>query len=343
MAAPFFFGRCRVTKAGIAGGVVAMMYAYVIRGGRITRQDKDAPLSEAVWIDLIAPDRTESAMLRELGVDVPTLADMEEIEISNRLYREEGLDYMTAVLPGERGDGNRVAMPVSFILSAERLVTVRHHSPRPFLTYPERGERSTLGCATPHRLFLGLVEEIIARMADILEGSGRLLDDTTLMIFDTQTRRGQSDRLQAALRQVGHEAEAMARSRLGLLTIERMLAFHIAVIDEYPESARLRPVIKGQLRDVQALEVHADFLGSRVSLAVDTTLGMINLEQNNTVRILSVVAALFLPPTLIASIYGMNFQSMPELDERWGYPLALALMAVSATGTWLVLRWKHWL
>ena len=97
------------------------------------------------------------------------------------------------------------------------------------------------------------------------------------------------------------------------------------------------------MRDIQALEVHADFLGSRVSLAVDTTLGMINLEQNNTVRILSVIAALFLPPTLIASIYGMNFTSMPELDTAWGYPAALLLMAATAGGTWLVLRWKNWL
>lgn len=321
-----------------------MMYSYVIRQGRIARQDKGAPLSDAIWIDLIAPGKEEMALLRDLGVNVPTLADMEEIEISNRLYREAEMDYMTAVLPGERGDGNRVTMPVSFILSPQRLVTVRHHSPRPFLTYPERGERSTLGCSTPHRLFIGLAEEIIARLADLLEGSGRVLDDATISIFETQTaRRGQGDRLQAALRQVGREAEAMARVRLSLLTIERMLAFYIATVDDQPEAARLRPVVKGQLRDVQALEVHADFLGSRVSLAVDTTLGMINLEQNNTVRILSVVAALFLPPTLIASIYGMNFDAMPELDEPWGYPMALLLMAATAAATWLVLRWKRWL
>ena len=320
-----------------------MMYAYVIRDGRIACQDQAASLADAIWIDLIAPDKAETALLRDLGVDIPTLADMEEIEISNRLYRETGVDYMTAVLPGERGDGNRVTMPVSFILSPQRLVTVRHHSPRPFLTFPERGERSTLGCGTPHRLFIGLIEEIIARLADILEGSGRLLDNTTITVFETPSIRGQGDRLQSALREVGREAEAMARVRLSLLTIERMLAFYIAAVDEQRESGRLRPVVKGQLRDVQALEVHADFLGSRVSLAVDTTLGLINLEQNNTVRVLSVVAALFLPPTLIASIYGMNFESMPELDEPWGYPMAIALMAATAGATWLVLRWKRWL
>ena len=97
------------------------------------------------------------------------------------------------------------------------------------------------------------------------------------------------------------------------------------------------------MRDLQALEVHADFLGQRVALATDATLGMINLAQNVTVRIVSVVAALFLPPTLIASVYGMNFAYMPELAQPWGYPAALALMLASAVGTWAFFKWKRWL
>lgn len=327
-----------------------MMYAYKIRNGRIAMIDQGGDLTEAIWIDLIQPSQAEVAMLQDLGVAVPTLADMEEIEISNRLYREEGLDYMTAVLPGERADSQRVAMPVSFILSQQRLVTVRHHSPRPFLTFPDRAERSTLGCKSADRLFIGLLEEIISRLADILEGSGRVLDSTSAAAFAQsaavgaagQSRNG-PDVLKDTLRKVGREAELMALVRLGLLTVERMLAFYIAIVDEHDESGKLRAAIKGQLRDVQALEVHADFLSSRVSLTVDTTLGMINLEQNNTVRILSVIAALFLPPTLIASIYGMNFTRMPELDAPWGYPMALGLMLATSAATWLFLRWKKWL
>lgn len=326
-----------------------MLYAYTSRDGRIVRLERGADLSQAIWIDMIQPRDEEMAALAELGVHIPTLADMEEIEISNRLYREHGMDYMTAVLPGERADGIRAAMPVCFILTDDRLVTVRHHSPRPFLTFPDRGDRSTLGCGTPDRLFLGLVEEIIARLADILEGSGRVLDATSAGVFDrhplakSKRRRGSADVLQQALRDVGREAELMARVRLGLLSIERILAFYIAVVGERKENGKLRPVIKGQLRDVQALEVHADFLSSRVGLTVDATLGLINLEQNNTVRILSVVAALFLPPTLIASIYGMNFTNMPELDTWWGYPMALGLMLGTAGGIWLLLRWRNWL
>ncbi|MBM3606461.1 MAG: magnesium transporter [Alphaproteobacteria bacterium] len=320
-----------------------MLYAYAVDGPRLIRLPQDADLAEALWIDLIQPSEAEMARLRDLGVPLPTLPEMEEIELSNRLYRENGLDYMTAVLPGEKAGGDRLSMPVTFVLSEQRLVTVRHHSPRPFLTYPTRAERSTLGCNGPNRLFSGLLEEIIARLADILEGVGRALDETTAGIFQPRTTRASSDRLQIALRDVGRQAETMAQVRLGLLTIERILAFYTAILEDRPEAGRLRPAIRAQIRDVQALEVHADFLGSRVSLAVDTTLGMINLQQNNTVRILSVIAALFLPPTLIASIYGMNFTNMPELDEPWGYGFALGLMGVTTLGTYLFLRWKRWL
>ena len=320
-----------------------MYYAYSIENGRLVRLAAERDVADAAWIDLIQPNDAEIAQLRVLGVPVPSLAEMEEIELSNRLYREDGLDYMTAMLPGERAGGDRISMPVTFILSTERLVTVRHHSPRPFLTYPERAERSTLGCGTPDRLFLGLVEEIIARLADILEGAGRTLDQTTAAVFERRAVAAASDRLQAALQDVGREAETMARVRLALLTVERMQAFYTATLEDRPEEGRLRAATRAQMRDIQALEVHADFLGGRVSLAVDTTLGLINLQQNNTVRILSVVAALFLPPTLIASVYGMNFTNMPELDEPWGYAFALILMGGTTLGTWLFLRWKGWI
>ena len=320
-----------------------MHYAYSLQGGRLVRNDADRDLADAAWIDLIQPGDAEMARLRDLGVPVPSLAEMEEIELSNRLYREDGMDYMTVMLPGERAGGDRTSMPVTFILSADRLVTVRHHSPRPFLTYPDRAERSTLGCGTPDRLFLGLIEEIIARLADILEGAGRTLDQTTASVFERRAVAAASDRLQAALQDVGREAETMARVRLALLTVERMLAFYTATLEDRPEEGRLRAATRAQMCDIQALEVHADFLGGRVSLAVDTTLGLINLQQNNTVRILSVVAALFLPPTLIASIYGMNFTNMPELDQPWGYAFALVLMGGTTLGTWLFLRWKGWI
>ena len=127
------------------------------------------------------------------------------------------------------------------------------------------------------------------------------------------------------------------------LSIERVLSFYTATIDDRDEIDRLRALARSLNRDVQALEVHADFLGARLQMTVDATLGLINLQQNNTVRVLSVVAALFLPPTMIASIYGMNFDQMPELHRLWGYPAALAAMVASAAGIYLLAKWKKWL
>lgn len=319
-----------------------MLRAYQTNGQGLRALSGD-DLTGAIWVDLYRPLDAQVAQVQALGVEVPTLADMEEIEISNRLYHDNGVDYMTAVLPGELPDGTRVASPVTFILTPQRLITVRHHQPRPFVTFPERAGRASLGCASADRLFLGLIEDIIARLADLLEGSGKVLDATAKGVFADAGGGAPAAVLQDALQTVGLEAEVMARVRLGLLTIERILTYHSATSERRSDGGRIKALVKAQLRDIQALEVHADFLSSRVGLTVDATMGLINLQQNNTVRILSVVAALFLPPTLIASIYGMNFHIMPELDYRWGYPMALGLMAASGVASYLFLWWKKWL
>ncbi|MDO5659024.1 MAG: magnesium transporter CorA family protein [Paracoccus sp. (in: a-proteobacteria)] len=318
------------------------MKLYAPQGGALAPLPPDAPAGDALWIDLFRPLPEQIAALAALGIEVPTLEDMEEIEISNRLYREGAASYMTAVLPGLTPEGDHVSGPVTFILMPERLVTVRHHTPRPFETFPARACKSSTGCGSADRLFLGLIEDIIARLADLLEHAGRVIDTTSTAIFSARDV-GRAQLLQEALESVGRQAELMARVRLGLLTLERVLGFYTVGLENHHEQKPLRGQLKEMLRDVQALEVHLDFLSGRVGLAVDTTLGLINLEQNNTVRILSVVAALFLPPTLIASVYGMNFAHMPELGWRLGYPMALGLMVGSAVVTYAFIKWKKWI
>ena len=319
-----------------------MMFAYRPRAGRLFPLDSGQPLAEAIWIDLYRPMPTQATAVADLGVQVPTLADMEEIEISNRLYRENGLEVMTVVLPGLSESRSPTSGPVTFILAPERLVTVRHHAPRPFETYPERADKSGPGCDRPERVFLGLIEDIIGRLADLLEGVGRSLDGVAGSVYRPVPGKDRAQVLQAALEQAGQEGELLSRLRLALLTLERAISFFGQGLAERGDAA-LRALVKGLMRDLQALEVHADFLGQRVALATDATLGMINLAQNVTVRIVSVVAALFLPPTLIASVYGMNFAHMPELAQPWGYPAALMLMLASAVGTWAFFKWKRWL
>ncbi len=320
-----------------------MQFAYQLDGTKLRRMEQSEALEAALWIDLYRPLPAQSAAVEALGVEVPTLEDMEEIEISNRLYREDKTDVMTVVLPGLSTTKAQMAGPVTFILSPTRLVTVRHHAPRPFETYPERADKTGMGCASPDHVFLGLIDEIIARLADLLEGVSKGLDEVSGKVFQSNGTPKSPTVLQAALEKVGREGDLVGKVRLALLTVERALGFYIQGVTERGRSDKIKVTVKAMTRDIQALEVHSDFLSQRVGLASDATLGMINLSQNITVRIVSVVAVLFLPPTLIASVYGMNFVHMPELPKVWGYPFALVLMVASALVTYLYFKWKKWL
>ena len=302
--------------------------------------DRDA-LTSAIWIDLERPDMAIAITLAGFGIDVPSLEDMEEIELSNRLYHDNDTDYLTIVVPGQDAADEQISAPVTFILSPKRLVTVRHHSPRPFVTYPERAEKTGLGVETPDQVFLGLVQEIIGRLADHLEGVGRALDQVARLIYQPQAQSQTA--LHSALSQIGGEGERLGRVRLALLTLGRALNYIEPVIARRPASKELVKAIRTELRDIDALEQHANFLDSRLALASGATLGTIDLLQNTTVKIVSMVSVLFLPPTLIASVYGMNFARMPELAQPWGYPVALILMLASAVVSWAVFRWKGWL
>lgn len=318
-----------------------MLYAYISTGTGLTPLPSDVDLGSAIWIDLYRPLDSQVSKATALGYEIPTLADMEEIEISNRLYTDNGTLYMTAVLPGQLPDGVHAAMPVTFILNQQRLVTVRHHAPRPFETFPARAERSSAGCASPERVFLGLVEEIVGRLADISEGVSRVLDATSGRVLGEQAP--DDDVLKNALVTIGQQAEMMGRVRMGLLSMDRILVYHAASSGQRPEASGTRSLRAATQRDIQALEVHADFLTSRIAMTIDATMGMIGLQQNERVRILSVMTALFLPPTLITSFYGMNFDTFPTIHWAMGIPLVVGLMGVSVAGILALLKVKNWL
>ena len=318
-----------------------MIFSYANTAGKLTQSS----VAEALWIDLCKPEAEEATAVAPFVPEVPSLADLEEIEISARLYREGPFSVMTVMVPGisREDDVSPITGPVAFILGQGHLVTVRYHSPRPFETYAPRAEKVGLGCEGAERVFLGLCEEIIGRIADLLELSGKALDGITRQIFTTEGMAPEAAVLQKALTISGQQSDMVGNCRLSLLTIERALSFFLVGLEDHGKADALRTTIKGLTRDIQSLEVHGDYLSSRVAQATDATLGMINLAQNTTVRIVSVVAVLFMPPTLIASIYGMNFRMMPELDVAWGYPFAMGLMLAAALTTWFVFKWKKWL
>ncbi|MGP6087185.1 magnesium transporter CorA family protein [Antarctobacter jejuensis] len=316
-----------------------MIKAYRIEDNRLHAMDPGASLEGTHWIDLYRPTPEEVQAVEVLGIQVPSLADMEEIEVSNRLYREGETEVLTVMLPGLDADKRRTFGPVAFMLTPTRMITVRYHAPRSFETFPDHAALTATGCGGPLHLFLGLIEEIVSRVADLLEGTGHALDSAARDLFE---RDEPEDELKTTLRTVGKRGEELASYRLSLLTLERALTtFSLNIPKKSGQNLQL--VLKAHTRDIRSLVVHADFLTGRVAHVTDVVLGMVNLDQSNANRTLSVVAVLFLPPTLVASVYGMNFEVLPGLDHPYGYLIATGLMAGSALGSFLFFRWKGWL
>lgn len=294
----------------------------------------------ASWIDLVAPSEAECAKIAHLvGIRIPSRAEQDEIEHSSRLYLDHGAPVMTVLLPLQRNADEGMA-PVTFMLTDRQLVTLRHHQPLPFETYPERAGEALRGSGLVERLMLGLVAEIIERLADITEHVGHEINLLSHQVF----RPGASadSDLPKMLRSIGTLDTSVLHLRESLLTLERMLGFLIPVLDGRNDSGELRPVIDTALRDVKTIAEQTDFLSQKTSLLLSATLGLINVEQNAIIKVLSVAAVVFLPPTLIASIYGMNFAHMPELSWPFAYPAALFVMLISAVLPLLYFRWRGW-
>ncbi|MBS4010133.1 MAG: magnesium transporter CorA family protein, partial [Roseovarius sp.] len=258
-----------------------------------------------------------------------------------RLYLEEGVPVMTALLPARNDAGETIVGPVSFVLMADRLVTLRHHAPRPFTTYPDKAGKSSHGCATVEAVLIGLIEEIIDRLADIIEQAGRDIDALSKRIFGDKPLNTAAYR--TALRDIGQADGRVMQIRESLMTLERLLGFVVPVIDTRRGAKPLRGALKSQYRDVRTITEQAGYLQQKTAFMLDAALGLITIEQNAIIKIFSVAAVAFLPPTLVASIYGMNFEVMPELSWPFGYPMALGLMALSALVPLWIFRRRGWL
>lgn len=323
-----------------------MIRGYSIQDGRlIEAQASRLKLEELVWIDLVGPSDEEEAQIeQQLGIGIPTRDEMEEIEISSRLYREDGAVFMTAILPAH-ADGDEPDMqPVSFVLSGQHLITVRYHEPRAFQTFPQRAAKVAMGGETGEGVLIALLETIVDRLADILERAGRDVDDTSRVIFRRRDGRpAKTQDFQATLETIGRKGDLTSNIRDSLVTLDRLAGFlsqHVAAEDK-PREHRVR--VKTLTRDIRSIADHAGFLSQKITFLLDATLGMINIEQNAIIKIFSVAAVVFLPPTLIASIYGMNFDYMPELEWLLGYPFAIGLMVLSAILPFLFFKRQGWL
>ncbi len=319
-----------------------MRYAYAVQDGKLRQLPPQSPAAEAVWVDLLRPIEAQRAEVESLDIRLPDADEVGGLELSGCLYRRGEAVYITVMLPGKSVSGEAMRGPVTFILTPDRLVSLRAFQPRPFETYAPRAHTTTAGLGSADRIFLGLMEELVGRLADILEEVGEELDAISSEIFRGKTR-GTQALLQDALRREGQMGLIVGEVRLSLLTLDRALAYFAQGLEIHPEAEELARIQTGRAQDIHALTVHADYLSNRVSLATDVTLGMVDLDQSQTSRMHSLVAAMFLPPTLIASIYGMNFAEMPELENPLGYEIVLGAMAASVVVTWVIFKWRGWL
>lgn len=299
--------------------------------------------SDAVWIDLLEPTHDEDARVEaHIGIAIPTREDMDDIEPSEILYTENGARYMTArVISAVDTDRPRLAA-TTFILSPKALVTVRYDEPRPFALFASRAVKPGGCMATPEAVLAGLIDAIIDRSAEVLQQVGEVVDEVSYGVFDPKAGR-QTDRQQQTLRTLGRQGDLVSKVRESLVSIERMLLFITSSMAGERTASELRSRARTVFRDLQSLEEHASFISGKIQFLLDATLGLVNLEQNNIIKLFSVMAVVFMPPTLIASIYGMNFKSIPELQFDFGYPMALAMMVNSAIVPYLIFKWRKWL
>jgi magnesium transporter len=323
-----------------------MLTIYENRSGALKPQTGQPKITEqAIWIDLLNPTQEEETRLEKaLKIDVPTREEQQEIEASSRLYQEDGAYFMTATLLYQPEQGEPRTTPVTFILAGHRLVTVRYAEPRAFAIYVARCNRSEPDIKSGASVLIGLVETIVDRLADFIERIQAEVEGLSHSIFEIKggvaTRQRRFDIL---LRAIGREGEISSKVRESAHSLGRLLTFLVHAVNERKEDKPLQARIRTAARDVASLTDHATFLSGKIIFLLDATLGMINIQQNDIIKIFSVAAVVFLPPTLLASIYGMNFHHMPELNWMFGYPLALILMVLAAVLPYIYFKRKGWL
>jgi magnesium transporter len=302
----------------------------------------------SVWLDLYQPGVEERAKVdAAYGLALPTLDEMRAIEPSARYYVENGAVYMTVTVLARADDPVPAADAFTFVLANRALVTVRHNDPRPVHVFAQKIQRN-LACATGEEALLGLIESFVDRLADILERIGVDLDALSRSIFLVRgkaARQTQQERdLQQVLRDLGRLDDLCSTARESMLGLQRLASFLASALegDGKKQTKEFKTRVKSIARDVVSLMEHADYDSHKVNFLLDATLGQINIEQNRIIKLFSVVSVVLMPPTLVGTVYGMNFRDMPELDWSFGYPMAICAMLASAVLPYLYFKRRGW-
>jgi magnesium transporter len=313
---------------------------FKINNGLISEQTAHGPnpeiqLHEADWIDAQDPSDDERELLRTLlQTDVPESDDVEEIEASARCFVDQsGIHVHSLFLTQEEGRYNTVS--VACILQGERLITVREGEVADFRLMRMRARRGQVESNSPTQLLVTLFEQKVENHADAIEDIHRQLEGVSHLVLENE----EAD-LEEAISQLAELEDSNGKIRLCLMDTQRDISFLLRHLrNQMAPAETLREI----MRDVETLMSHTTFLFDKINFLMDSTQGFINIEQNQIIKIFSIAAVVFLPPTLVASIYGMNFHHMPELDWMLGYPWAIGLMIASGLAPYLYFKSKGWL
>jgi magnesium transporter len=302
-------------------------------------------LAQATWVDLIDPtDAERAAFEKAFGLRVPTMDELREIETTSRLQIENGALYMTAPLILAGANEPWIPLPSGFVLAKNVLLTVRSRKSQCFDAVTK--ELTPVDACEPATAFTRILEALVAHMADLLEASGKELDDASHLIFRPDNQRAKLSHETGMLRdlmiQTGRTSERMARLHYTLVCLDRMATFALDRGRDW-----IAQNIAGELRsvstDIASLVQFAEGLVSRVQLLQDAATGIINIDQNEVMKVLTIASVVGIPPVLVAGIYGMNFKGMPEYDWSWGYEYALALIVITALVPLIWFKWKDWI
>jgi magnesium transporter len=299
------------------------------------------------WIDANSPTPDEAAFLkRALGVEPPTLARMSEIESSSRLYRLQDAVCVTLPLPRRETDGLVAAHPLALIVTPKALLTVRYENLK--VCEPEHLNAMGIDRAAANAVgaLIAVLETIVDHLADELELQTAQIDRCSKQIFSKPMQKPSVGTrgllLKSLLPDIGRQREFNSLVEETLLTLSRAVPY---LLSELAKSltAETKARLERIDRDVQSLASHEGRLSDKLQFLLDASVGLIGIEQNDIFKVLTIVSVIGIPPTLIASMYGMNFKTMPELDWRWGYAWGLSLIVLSGVIplVWFKLR-KWW-
>ncbi len=299
---------------------------------------------DCIWVDLVEPSGDEELMIEHaLGIDVPTREEMKEIEASSRLYEEHGALFMTATVATKLDTDLPESVQVTFILAKNRLVTNRYVDPLPFRRFIAYAERHAASCTSAPIVLSGIIESVINRIADVLERVGTDLDQLSTEIFAPPRRKMRAARnFRLVLDRIGQAGDLTSKARESLVSLGRVCAF----VQQSPLLKLDKATVerfRSLSRDVLALSDHSSFLGNKTTFLLEATLGMINIDQNNIIKIFSVVTVFLLPPSVIVGWFGMNFGHLPWLQEEHGPLIALGLMLLSALIPYAIFKRLGWL